>query len=272
MKASRKFGTKITLCAYLLWSLLPLYWLVNTSMQSPANTTATPPKFLPGLDLSAYSAALSQPGLRDGLLHSLIVALGTTALSVACGVFAGYGLTHLSHGRTDRYEFWVLSSRMAPPIAVALPMFLMFRTLHLQDTIIGLILAHVVLVVGIVVWILIETFRALSKELLEAALVDGCSYSRAFFAVLLPLATPGIVGAASIAFLFSWNDFFLALVLTDTKSVTAPLSVYQAIGYQNIDLGQLAATSVIVLVPTALVVGFFQRQLVSGLTMGAVKG
>jgi multiple sugar transport system permease protein len=268
----RRVGTWIALAVFLGWCLAPFYWLVNTSLQSPMETTSSPPTWIPNLDVSAYSTALQQPGLLAGLGHSFAVAVGTTVLAVSCGVFAGYGLGHLSLGRTDRYEFWVLSSRMAPPVAVALPLFLIYRTFHLQDTILGLILAHVVLVVGIVSWILTETFRALSRELLEAALVDGCGYGRAFFSVLLPLAVPGIVGAASIAFLFSWNDFFLALVLTDTAAVTAPLSVYQAIGFQNIDLGQLAATSVIVLVPTALVVGFFQRQLVSGLTMGAVKG
>lgn len=255
-----------------LWSLLPLYWLINISLQSPTEVTSVPPTWIPSLDFSAYTSALSDPGLRSGLIHSLLTALGATVVSVLCGLGAGFGLTHLATGRTDRYEFWVLSSRMAPPIAVALPFFLIYQSTGLQDTTIGLILAHVVLVVGIVTWILVETFRGIPRELLEASLVDGCSYRKAFTSVILPMAMPGVVGAASIAFLLSWNDFFLALILTDTRAVTAPLSVYQAIGFQNLDLGQLAATSTIVLIPTALVVGFFQKQLISGLTMGAVKG
>lgn len=262
----------MTLTVFALWSLLPLYWLVKTSLTAPAETTALPPKWLPVLDVSAYTTALSDPGLRGGLVHSLITAVGATAIAVGCGVCAAYALSHLAVRRADQYMFWVLSSRMAPPIAVALPLFLMYRTLHLQDTVIGLILAHVVLVVGIVTWILVEAFRAIPRELLEAAMIDGCGYGGAFRSVLLPLAMPGLVGAASIAFLLSWNDFFLSLILTDTQAVTAPLPIYQAIGFQSLDLGQLAATSTIVLIPTALVVGFFQKQLVSGLTMGAVKG
>lgn len=271
-RKKRKYGTWTTLTLFGLWSLLPIYWLLNMSLQSATETTSLPPTWFPSLDFSAYSTALQQPGLRLGLFNSLLTAVGSTVISVACGTCAGYALSHLAVGRTDRYEFWVLSSRMAPPIAVALPFFLLYRQFGLQDTTIGLILAHVVVSAGIVTWILIESFRSIPRELLEAALVDGCGYGGAFRRILLPLAIPGIVGAASIAFLLSWNDFFLSLILTDTKAITAPLAVYQAVGFQSIDLGQLAATSTLVLIPTALVVGFFQRQLVSGLTMGAVKG
>jgi len=269
----RSPGAWFTLTLFGLWTLIPLYWLVSTSLKAPAEATASPPGLVPKtFDISAYTTALAEPALRSGLVNSLLTALGATAISVSCGLLAGYALGHLATRRTDRYEFWVLSSRMAPPVAVALPFFLMFQTLNLLDTVPGLVLAHVVLVVGIITWILVETFRSIPKDILEAALIDGCSYRTAFTKVVVPLAVPGVVGAASIAFLLSWNDFFLALVLTNTDAATAPLAVYQAIGFQTLDMAQLAATSTIVLIPTALIVGFFQRQLVSGLTMGAVKG
>lgn len=121
-------------------------------------------------------------------------------------------------------------------------------------------------------WILIETLRGVPHDLVESALLDGCSYASAFRRVMLPLAMPGIAGAASIAFLLSWNEFFFSLILSDANATTSPLALYQFVGFQTLDLGQLAAASCAVLVPTALVVGFFQKQLVSGLTMGAVKG
>lgn len=265
-------GRIIFIAAFLLWTLLPIYWLVSTSLKTPLETTQTPPAWVPSFDISAYTTALADPGLRNGLINSALVALGATAVAVVFGALAAYGATHLAMRRMKNFEFWVLSSRMAPPVAVAIPFFLMFNVVKLNDTIAGLILAHIVLVVGIVCWILIESFRGLSTELMEAALVDGSGYGRAFWSVMLPLAVPGIVAAASVSFLLSWNDFFFALVLTSNKAVTAPLAIYQAIGYNNIDLGQLAATSTIVLIPTAIVIGLFQRQLVSGLTMGAVKG
>lgn len=262
----------IVITVFLLWTLLPIYWLISTSLKTPLETTQTPPAWIPSFDVSAYTVALSNPSLRDGLVHSFIVAIGATAISVVAGAAAAYGATHLARKRMHNFEFWVMSSRMAPAVAVAIPFFLMFQVVGLDDTLFGLILAHVVLVVGIVTWILMEAFRGLSPELLEAALVDGAGYGRAFRSILLPLAVPGIVAAASVSFLLSWNDFFFALVLTNSNSATAPLAIYQAIGYNSIDLGQLAATSTIVLIPTVLVIGLFQKQLVSGLTLGAVKG
>lgn len=272
MKHQRHVGRNLTIAVFLLWTLIPIYWLIATSLKAPLQTTATPPVWLPSLDFSAYTTALQNPGLTAGILHSAIVAVGATAVAVALGALAAYAVTQLSATRMKNFEFWVLSSRMAPPVAVAIPFFVLFNTTHLYDTMLGLILAHILLVVGIVSWILIEGFRGISGEILEAALVDGAGYGRVFFSVLLPLVTPGIVAAASVAFLLSWNDFFFALVLTDTDAATAPLAIYQAIGYQSVDLGQLAATSTLVLIPTALVVGLFQRQLVAGLSMGAVKG
>jgi multiple sugar transport system permease protein len=262
----------IVIVLVLIWTLLPLYWLISTSLKTPLETIQSPPAWLPSFDISAYGAALQNEKLRDGLINSFIVALGSTFISVACGATAAYGATILARKRLKNFEFWVLTSRMAPPVAVAIPFFLMFRFFGLADTLFGLILAHVVLVVGIATWILMETFRGLSGELTEAALVDGCGYGRTFWSILLPLAAPGLVAAASVCFLFSWNDFFFALVLNGSSATTAPLAIYQAIGYQRIDLGQLAATSTIALIPTVLVIGLFQRQLVSGLTMGAVKG
>lgn len=265
-------GRAATITVFMAWTLIPIYWLISTSLKSPLETTATPPVWFPSLDISAYTSALHDPQVLHGILNSLIVAVGATVAAVLLGALAAFALAQLIERRAKNLEFWILSSRMAPPVAVAIPFFVIYNKTHLYDTVIGLILAHVLLVVGIVCWILIEAFRSISGEVLEAALVDGASYGRAFRSILLPLAAPGIVAAASVSFLLSWNDFFFALVLTNTNAATAPLAIYQAIGYQQVDLGQLAATSTIVLVPTALVVGLFQRQLVSGLSMGAVKG
>jgi multiple sugar transport system permease protein len=272
MTKKRQFGRKLFVAAFLLWTLAPLYWLISMSLKTPFETTQTPPAWFPSLDISAYTTALANPQLGAALINSAIVAFGATAISLICGALAAYGVTFLAMRRMHNFEFWVLSSRMAPPVAVAIPFFLMFNITGLYDTQFGLILAHIVLVIGIVSWILMEAFRGLSTEVMEAALVDGAGYARAFWSVLLPLVAPGLVAAGSVAFLLSWNDFFFALVLTSNNAATAPLAIYQAIGYQSIDLGQLAATSTIVLIPTALVVGLFQRQLVAGLTMGAVKG
>ena len=272
--AISRWSRNAGLTVYSLWVIFPLYWLVKTSFNTGFTPSSLPPVWFGAFSLSAYRAVLSSPGLHSALLHSLIVALGVTLIAATCGSLAGYGLTHLrrSSRAAGNYEFWVLSSRMAPPIAVAIPMYFLYTHVHLEATLAGLIIAEVTTVVGIVTWIMIEAFRSIPIELTEAAEVDGCSSWRVFARVALPLARPGLVGAGTIAFLLTWNEFLLALILTNTKAQTAPLALYQYIGYETFNLGQLAAASCVVLVPTVLVIALFQKQLITGLTFGAVRG
>lgn len=269
-RAARLLGLGV----YSVWVIFPLYWLLRTSLVPSIDASSLPPDWVSHLGIASYEAVFNSGQFIGSLLHSLIVALCVTAIAVGAGTFAGFGLTHLRRNarRTGNYEFWVLSSRMAPPVAVALPLFFIYQKVHLEDTIVGLVIAQTATVVGIVAWIMIEAFRSIPQEVVEAAEADGCSSWRAFSSVAWPLAVPGAVGAATIAFLLSWNEFFLALVLTNTQARTAPLALYQFIGYENLNLGQLAAASCVILVPTVVVVSLFQKQLVSGLTFGAVKG
>lgn len=262
------------LAVYALWVVFPLYWLVRTSLVPSVDANSLPPDWFSHLGIASYEAVFSSGSFLTALVHSLIVAGCVTAIAVLCGTFAGFGLTHLRRNVrvTGNYEFWVLSSRMAPPIAVALPLYFIYVNVHLEDTLLGLIIAQTATVVGIISWIMIETFRSIPVEVLEAAEADGCTSWRAFRSIGWPLAMPGAVGAATIAFLLSWNEFFLALVLTNTGARTGPVALYQFIGYESLNLGQLAAASCVILIPTVIVVGLFQRQLVSGLTFGAVKG
>jgi len=262
------------LAVYAVWVVFPLYWLVKVSFNTGFVPSSLPPVWFGAFSLSAYRAVFASPALHAALLHSCIVAVGTTCIAVGSGSLAGYGLTHLRRSSrvSGNYEFWVLSSRMAPPIAVAIPMFFFYTHVHLEDTLEGLIITEVTTVVGIVTWIMIEAFRSIPIDLTEAAEVDGCSSWRAFSRVALPLARPGLVGAATIAFLLTWNEFLLALVLTNTQAQTAPLLLYTYIGFETFNLSQLAAASCLVLVPTVLVVSIFQRQLITGLTFGAVRG
>jgi multiple sugar transport system permease protein len=258
---------------FAVWSLFPIYWIISMSLKRPVDTLAVPPKFFFVPVFDAYVEAFSQAPLLVLFWNSMVVALGATAMGIAVGVLGGYALARFGLGRRQKdYEFWVLSTRMAPPVAVALPFFIIYQRFGLQDTLIGLILVHVVFVLGIVTWILLETFRGLPGELEEAALVDGCGRWSAFFRVMLPLAAPGIAGAAVISFLLSWNEFFFALILTNLNAKTAPVGLYNFIGFQAIELNQLAAASSALLLPALIIVAFFQRYLISGLTMGAVKG
>jgi multiple sugar transport system permease protein len=262
----------VFLAIFLVWSIFPIYWLAQMSLKSPVDSQSVPPVWFFKPRLDAFKEAFLQVPLYTQLRHSFMVAAGATLLALLIGTLAAYALTVLRQKRSANIEFWILSTRMAPPVAVAVPFYLSYSSFHLLDTIPGLILVHILLVIGIVTWILIETFAGLPGDLVEAATIDGCSPWMAFLRIMLPLARPGIVGAGVVSFLLSWNEFFFALILTNLNARTAPVGVFNFIGFQAINLNALAAASTLLLIPAMVVVFVFQRFLISGMTLGAVKG
>lgn len=260
------------LAVFAVWSLFPLYWIVQMSVKPPVDSLAVPPVFVFRPVFDAYRDAFLQVPIYTLLRHSLVVSFATTAVAVVLGVLAGYALTKLRATRSHHLEFWILSTRMAPPVAVAIPLYLTYQSVDLLDTLVGLVLVDTLLVIGIVTWILIETFDGLPGELLEAAKVDGCDSWTAFRRVMLPLARPGIAAAAVLSFMLTWNEFFFALILTNLDARTATVGVFNFIGFQSINLNALAAATTMLLVPALVIVLLCQRFLISGMTMGAVKG
>jgi multiple sugar transport system permease protein len=263
---------RVFLSLFVVWSLFPIYWLVGNSMKSEEFVERLPPRWIPDFNFSSYTAVLQDELIQRTLLNSLIVAVLATLVAVALGSLAGFALGQLSSTVSKEFEFWVLSSRMAPAVSVALPFFIIFQAIGINDTLLGLVLAHSLILVGLVTWILVETYRQIPKEIMEAAEIDGCSYWTVFSRVTLPLSRGGVIGAASLSLLLSWNEFFLSLVLSSSDALTVQVALFRSIGYQSFDLGKLAATSIIVVLPTVLIVSLFQKQLISGLTFGAVKG
>lgn len=259
------------LAVAVLFAIVPIYWIIQMAFKRPIDTLAAPPKIFFDPTLEEFKAAFDAVPLWRFLRNSLIVALGSTALGLVSGIGAAYALVRLPFKGQQHYEFWVLSSRMAPPIVVAVPFFVAFRKLGLQDTLIGLVIVHVVLVVAMIMWILIETFKGIPEELTNAALVDGADEWTAFRLIALPLAGPGIAGAAVISFLLSWNEFFLSLVLTTNDAKTVPVGLFNFIGFQSIELNQLAGASTMMLIPATIVILFFQKYLVAGLSRGGLK-
>lgn len=264
---------RVLLVVWVVWSIAPIYWLLQMSMQSNLDATASPPVWTWFLQPTgeAYLAVVTESGLLANLVNSLMAAAGTVVVALGAGVPAAYALVRWPMRHQRHYEFWVLTTRMAPPLAVVLPFSILFRRAHLFDTVIGVILLHSSIVIAIVAWMLMETFRAVPVEIEHAAMIDGCSAVGAFRRVALPLAKPGIVGAAVLAFLLSWNEFFFALIVTENRAVPGPVGLYNFLGYAADEVNQLAAGSIILLLPAFVVVWLFQRQLVTGLSFGAVK-
>ncbi len=263
---------RLLLALFALWCLFPIYWLLNTSLKTARDAIARPPRFIFTPILENYQKVLLDGEIWGFFLNSTIVGLGSTAMTLAVGIPAAYVLARFPFRGSADVSFWILTTRMTPPVAMLIPFFVMYYQLGLLDTHIGLVIVHAGLNLSIVVWILKGFFQEIPKELEEAAYIDGCGYWSTFTRIVLPLARPGIAAAGILTFLFSWNEFLFALVLADSHVRTVPVGLYGFIGYQQIRWGELSASAMLMLVPVLLFVALFQRPLIRGLTFGAVKG
>ena len=257
---------------FVLFELIPLYWAVVTSIKPTGDYLAIPPIWFPTEPtIVHYTAALfSYRGLR-GLTNSAVIASATMVLSVSLGTPMAYSLARFNTGGQN-LAFWVLSQRFLPPIAVVLPIFLLYRSYRLYDTHIGLILIYTVFTLPLTVWMMYAYFRQLPKELEDAALVDGATRWRALWNVALPLAAPGIAASAVFAFVFAWTEFFFAITLTSQNAFTLPSIFRSFLGFQGAQYGESSALTVISLVPSIVLGLLVQRHLVRGLTLGALHG
>jgi len=257
---------------FLVFVLIPLYWMLNTSLKPSSDYLAIPPVWWPDEPtLIHYEAALFQYRGLEGLINSIIVSSAATVLSALFGTLMAYSLARYNTGG-QHLSFWVLSQRFLPPIAIVLPVFLIYRNIGIYDTHIGLILAYTVFTLPVSVWMMYAYFRQMPRSLEEAAQVDGCTRWGAFWSVAVPLAMPGIVAAAVFAFIACWTEFFFALLLTSRYAFTLPTVFRSFIGFQGAQYGEAAALAIVSLGPSIILGVLAQRHLVRGLTMGAVRG
>lgn len=257
---------------FVVFVLIPLYWMFNTSIKPSDDYLANPPVWFPAHPtLVHYEAALFTYSGLQGLINSLIVSVAATILSALLGTLMAYSLARYNTGG-KHLSFWVLSQRFLPPIAVVLPIFLIYRNIGIYDTRTGLILAYVVFTLPVSVWMMYAYFRQMPKSMEEAALVDGCTRWQAFWSVAVPLAAPGIVAAAVFAFIACWTEFFFALLLTSREAFTLPTVFRAFIGFQGAQYGEAAALAIVSLVPSIALGVLAQKHLVRGLTLGAVRG
>jgi multiple sugar transport system permease protein len=260
--------------AVICYALLPVIWILSLSLKPAAELNDG--RFLPvNPSLEHYQAIFVDPQFPAALLNSIGVAALATLLSIALGALAAYAIVRLRF----RGRRWILVGALAiamfPPVAVIGPLFELWRTLGLFDTWLGLILPYMTFTLPLSIWILAAFFRDIPWDLDRAARVDGATPLQAFRHVILPLAAPGVFAAATLVFIFAWNDFLFAAALTSTNaSRTVPAAIAFFTGSSRFELptGSIAAASVVVTVPVVLAVLVFQRRIVAGLTAGAVKG
>lgn len=269
----------VFIALYVGFLLLPLYWMAVTSIKSQDDQLSEPPVWFPSDPTSInYADAMNRFNGWKGLENSLVIAFVTTFLAVALGTAAAYSMARYRTGK--HLAFWFLSQRMMPPIAIIIPIFLLYSRYsetwfgyQLIDTRLGLILLYTVFALPFTVWMMYAYFRQMPLELEEAALVDGCSRLQALRKIAWPLAAPGIVSAAAFAFIYSWTEFLFAQVLARDDAITAPVALAGMITFFQGNLyGQASALTMVTLIPAVLLGILVQKHLVRGLTLGAVKG
>lgn len=295
-------GTLVSL--YAVITMLPLLWIIATGFKSPADSIAYPPKvvFQPTLEgyvnlfttrtratpemleavgepttwydriVRQYDMVISGPSrFVERFFNSVIIGFGSTFFAIVLGTMAAYAFSRFKVPLKDDLLFFILSTRMMPPIAVAIPIFLMFRQLGLNDTHAGMILLYTAINLSLAVWLIHGFIDEIPIEYEEAALVDGYTRFQAFYKVVLPQAATGIASTAIFCLIFAWNEYALAVLLTSGTAQTAPPFIPTIIGVGGQDWPAVAAAATIFLMPVMVFTVLLRKHLLRGITFGAVR-
>jgi ABC-type glycerol-3-phosphate transport system permease component len=253
--------------------LFPLLWVIGLSLKTRLQVFAMPPLFVWWPTFENYAAVLGQADFLQAFVNSLVVSSGAVLLSLCVGVPAAYAFARFPFRGGSFLFFSLLIMRMLPPIAVLVPMYILFSKLGLTTTRFSVVLAYSTFSLPLVVWIMRGFFEDLPRELEESAWVDGASRSAAFRHVVLPLIRPGLVAASILCLQLAWNDFLFSAVLTNNATRTLPvlMAAYSG-GDTGVDWGGMTASGALVILPVLIFSFAAQRHLVAGLSSGAVKG
>jgi len=284
-------GRALIYAALIVWTfiaLFPLYWTLTTSFKLGKDVTQG--HMIPWLDFmpswkgwqslglspdSIFQSWQSRDEFLKRFVNSVIASLGASALALALGSMAAYGLSRFNYrfGRWGNKDisFFFLSQLILPPVVLAMPFLVLYKELALLDTRIGLILVYTLMVLPIVIWVMRDQFDTIPTEIEQAALVDGCSIWGAFFRVVLPIALPGMVAAFILSIVLCWNEYFFSSLLTGFDAQTLPVMVASQTGSQGINWWSMAALSTAAIMPLVLIGIFLERYIVMGLTAGSGK-
>lgn len=272
----RRHGTRLAF-RYLLALILvvifvfPVYWLFIISFKTPDEIFAYPPVWYPESIQFANYRVLFKDGDAVTVGNSLILASVSTFFAMILGTIAAYSLVRFKTGG-ENLAVWIISQRMMPPVAIVFPLFLLYVWLGWVDSYFGLILLYTAFSLPYVIWMMRGYIEDIPLELEESALVDGCTRWEVLWKVVLPMARTGLFATAVFTFIFAWNDFLFALVLTRTEVTTYTVQVTHYFGGQSNLWAKIAAMSVLGTIPVFFTVAVMQRYLVRGISMGAVKG
>jgi multiple sugar transport system permease protein len=267
--ALRRAGFYAALLLVLAVFGFPFFWMAFNSFKTTEKLQEYPPVWIFAPTLDNFREVFGQTPFVRYALNSTVVALGAVGLGMALALPAAYGIARY---RYHRLAVGILVCRMIPGVCFLVPWFIVFRVLGLIDTYAGLIVAHLIITVPLITWIMIGFFEELPIELEEAALIDGCSPWGVFARVALPLTRSGLASAAILALIFTWNNFLFPLILAGPRTKTLPVVVYSFMTFDELNLGGVYAATTLISLPVVLMVLFVQRHFVRGLTIGGLKG
>ena len=249
--------------------LFPFLWMLSSSFKTQVDIIAWPPKLLFEPTRRNYEKVFGEQNFLKYFVNSTIVGTASVGLSLVLGLPAAYSIARFTQ---RRLAVFILLARLMPGIAFLMPWYVVFTRMGLIDSYTALILRHMLITLPIVVWIMSSYFATVPAELEESAMVDGATRQYAFWTIILPLSGPGIITATTLSFIFSWNNFMFSQVLSMEKTKTLPIAVYNFLSYAEVDWGSVMAAAVAIMAPAIVLTMVFQKYVVKGLTMGAVKG
>jgi multiple sugar transport system permease protein len=269
-KAARWLVNTFTIGFVLVW-LFPIYWITLTSFKTPLQINEKIPSFVFSPTLENYRHLFAEFDFARVLMNSLIISLGTTLIVMVLGLLAAYALARLPVPGGKHLALWILSLRFMPPIAVLIPFFIVWQRLGLIDTYPGLMLIYVAFNLPFAIWMLRGFLVEVPRDLDEAAMLDGLGYPAIIRRIILPVIAPGAAVTAIFTFVFAWNEYLMALVLTSRAATTVPVTVSKFIQAYSILWGDVGAAATIQLLPMLVVVFLLQKNIMRGISLGAVK-
>jgi multiple sugar transport system permease protein len=261
----------VILIIAILVAIAPYIWILTISLKTRKDYFSIPPvwDFQPIID--HYKNALIERGYYKNLINSAIVSISSTILALLAGTMAAYSFSRFRFTGDKHLFFFTLTTRMAPPVALSLPYYIIVTKIGLYDTHIALILAHTAFNLAFVIWIMKGFFDGIPKAIDEAASIDGLSPWTTYWKIVLPNALPGVGVTAVFCIIFSWNEFLLAMTLTNKNAGTLPVAILGLVTTQGTNWGQIAAVGVATTIPLILMAWLIQKYLLRGFTLGAVK-
>jgi multiple sugar transport system permease protein len=267
--------------ALVIWTVFPFFWILLTSLKKPLDVIAAPPKLLFEPTTENYRAiflgeqrglyASARPDFPLFFLNSIVISCGAVALSFLAGIPASFALARYQFRFKEPLAFLFLSFRFAPFITFLIPLYILFQRLGLYNTYGGLVLAYQLISLPFTIWMLRSFFMEIPLEVEEAAKIDGCSWWGVLNRVILPLSLPGMAVTLILGFMFCWNAFNYPLMLAGRQTFPVTVGAIQFISYEQVLWGQMAAASLVAVVPQLILSLFVQKYIVRGLTMGAIR-